>query len=208
MTVDYFGRAYRTVAERLVDYHTRYTGCTIHTSVFSNDGRTLIMRAEIRDCDTERVLSTGHAQAHQNDENPINKLLEKAETTAVGRALAFLDADLMGEEIASADEVSNAVVNQKVEEATARLIAHNDAWKRHEESIHAIKEYLAAGNLGAAWEALNEIPEADLVKLRIAPTKGGWMTVAEKKALEEAKNADFDPERGVYKSVAEIQNEL
>ena len=86
---------------------------------------------------------------------------------------------------------------------TDRLLAHNKAWIEHEASIVAIRQHIDDENLEAAWEAWNEIPEADQMKLKVAPTKGGWMRLKDKAALAQAAKDDFDPERGVYRSIAD-----
>jgi len=202
MPVQIHGKEYHTVAERVAAFRESGAGLglTIETQLIAQDDEKVIMKALILDGET--LLSTGYAEEVRDSSN-INKTsaLENAETSAVGRALAFFG--LAGTEIASADEVAGAISQQKIAEATERLKAHNSAVKEHWDSITAIRQFVDEENIGAAWEAWNEIPEADRMTLKVAPTKGGWMRMQDKKALTEAAAQDFDPERGVYKSIAD-----
>jgi len=81
-------------------------------------------------------------------------------------------------------------------------IAHMDAVKANWDSIVTIKDHLLNNKLSAAWEAWNEIEEDERRNLRVAATKGGILTVEEGKKLKQASDEDFDPEAGVYKSIA------
>ena len=194
-------KEYQTVAYRIKTFRDEHPDWSIATEVISADENKVLVKAAIAN-PAGQIISTGYAE-EVRDATAINRTsaVEVAETSAVGRALAFYG--LAGTEIASADEVAGAIAQQKIEESKKYLIAHNDAWKRHEHSIHCIKAFVDEGNLSAAWEAWNEIPEDDQRALKIAPTKGGWMRKEDKEALTEAAKNDFDPELGVYKSIAE-----
>jgi len=198
--VNIHGKQYQTVAYRVNKFREQHPDWTIQTQLIMQDDEKVIMRALIRN--GEKLLSTGYAE-EVRAASKINatSALEVAETSAIGRALAALG--LAGTEYASADEVAGAISQQKTQEAIDYLKAHNDAWKRHEASIQAIREYVDAGNLPAVWEAWNEIPEDDRRALRVAPTKGGWMRKEDKDALTKASADDFDPKAGVYRSIAE-----
>jgi hypothetical protein len=197
------GKQYRTVALRVSEFRDQHPDWTIETQLIFHDDVKVIMKALIMD--GEKLLATGYAE-EVRAATSINatSALEVAETSAIGRALASLG--LAGTEYASADEMVSALTNQKIQDAVQKLIDHNDAWKRHEDAIHHIKNHLAAGELAAAWEAMLEIPDEDRVKLRVAPTKGGCFTVSEMKLFDQARNEDFDPDKGVYKSVANKGN--
>src|SRR5688572_31386677 len=69
------------------------------------------MKATITD-ESGRVLATGHSEEYRHT-SKINETsaLENAETSAIGRALAAFG--LGGTEFASADEVANAIQQQK-----------------------------------------------------------------------------------------------
>ncbi len=107
--VNIHGKEYKTVALRVKELHAMKQGLCIETSVTVN-GNLVLAKATIRDSDG-RVRSTGHAEEDRT-KGQINKTsaLENAETSAVGRALAFFG--LGGTEIASADELVNALGQQ------------------------------------------------------------------------------------------------
>ena len=186
------GKEYKLVSERLGVFFADY-GARVNTMIAHVGDGGVIMKAEI--VKDGEVISTGHASAPFTTDD---KQLEKCETVAVGRALAFLSKELMGSEIASADEMHKFHEQQ----ATERLIRHNLAWRTHEASLLAIKESLYNGDLSAAWEAWNEIPENDRISLRVAATKGGVFSIEEGKLLKQASEEDFNPETGVYESIA------
>jgi hypothetical protein len=133
------------------------------------------------------VIATGYAEEVRTA-SKINRTsaLENCETSAVGRALAFFG--LAGSEIASADEVANAIQqqnNQTSNEEVERLIAHNEAWRNNSASIYFIKEYIEMDepkweNIAEAW---GEISNDDKQALWLATSKGGVFTTAERAAL-------------------------
>jgi len=200
-TVDIHGTEYTLIATRLRRFREDHPEWSIITKLLC-DTDFVRFKAFIKD-ENGRIIANGYAEEERGLGN-INKTsaVENTETSAVGRALAFVSGEYAGNTIRSAEEMANAISQQNIKDAIAHLVDHNDAWKRHETSIHSIKNHLAEERLGAALEELREIPEDDLCKLRLAPTKGGWMTVDEKKLLEQARKEDFDPVRGVYQSIA------
>lgn len=108
--VSIHGKEYRTVARRIEDFRSKYSSWSIQTDVVARDDAEVVVKATILD-DQGRVISTGYAE-ESRAASKINKTsaLENAETSAVGRALAFFgDA---GTEIASADEVAGAIQQQ------------------------------------------------------------------------------------------------
>lgn len=199
--VDIHGTDYKTVAFRLNEFRENHPDWTIETKLIFQNEIKVIMRARI--LDGEKLIATGYAEEVRDDGSTVNltSAMENAETSAVGRALAFYG--LAGTEIRSADEMSDALIAQGIKQATQRLVDHNEAWKRNEASIHSIKGHLTNERLDAAWEELLEIEEEDRINLRIAPTKGGCFTVEENKLLTQAKADDFDADAGVYRSIAD-----
>ena len=200
MPVKLQGKDYNLVSERLVKLREMWPDAVITTEVEmgANHG---IVRCVI---EVDNRLATGHALF------PVepDKSLEKAETTACGRAMAFLDPELMGSEIASADEIQDWNRGTVEKEFAQKYRRYGEALQRNLVSCAAIKQWLDDGELAAAWEAWNEIDEEDRQALRVAATKGGWLTVEQGKRLKEASDQDFDPERGVYRSIADkVSNE-
>lgn len=199
--VSIHGKQYQTVAYRIATFREKHPEWCVMTEVVTADDERVVVKATIAN-ELQHVIATGYAEEVRGSTN-INKTsaLENAETSAVGRALAFFG--LAGTEIASADEVANAIAQQKIAEATERLIAHNLKWREYENAIVSIRGHCYGGNLQAAWEEWNEIPDDDRMILKVAPTKGGWMDKVVKDGLAQAAKDDFDPDAGVYRSIAE-----
>jgi len=111
MPVNIHGKEYRTVAERLELFHNQFKDVSksIITEIISNDENSVMMKTVIT---IEQDVYTGHAVEVYNS-SMINKTsaLENCETSSIGRALA--SAGFGGSEFASADEVTNAISQQK-----------------------------------------------------------------------------------------------
>lgn len=113
------GKAYKTVARRVADFRRMYTigeGWGIISEMVDGKGADhAVFRAQIVD-PQGRVVATGWGRDAKGD-SPRHKVswVEIAETSAIGRALSFVSADLMGDElqIASADEVVMAIESQE-----------------------------------------------------------------------------------------------
>jgi len=108
--VSIHGKEYQTVARRIEDFRTQHPDWTIQSELLSRDNETVVIKSEILD-NSGRVISTGFAEESRSA-SKINKTsaVENAETSAVGRALAFFG--MGGTEIASADEVASAIAQQ------------------------------------------------------------------------------------------------
>lgn len=112
------GKEYKTVALRVSEFREAYPakdGWAIRTWLISNEGDRVVVSASICDKD-DHVLATGFAEEDRTQGN-INRTsaLENAETSAIGRALAAFG--LGGDEYCSADELVNALNQQKQYEA-------------------------------------------------------------------------------------------
>lgn len=190
-TVSIHGKIYKTVARRIQDFRNEHPDWSIESEVLSAADLVQV-KTTIRDT-AGKVIATGLAEEMRGSTN-INKTsaLENAETSAVGRALAFMG--LGGTEIASADEVANAITQQKELEMVARLEVHNNAVREHLDSVVSIKTCLAMNDYSTAYESWIEIPEEDRRALWVAPSKGGIFTTQERAQMKsnemnEAKNA-------------------
>jgi hypothetical protein len=101
------GKEYHTVAKRVGDFRDTYnlnTGWGVKTEILEHTQEHATVRAIVSD-PAGRIIATGHATEHKAlmDGWMQGSMLEVAETSAVGRALAF--AGYAGTEIASADEM-------------------------------------------------------------------------------------------------------
>lgn len=109
--VNIHGREYQTVAYRVNGFRTDFPKWTIQTEILHRDEEMVVMKASILD-EMGRLIATGHSE-ERRAASTINKTsaLENAETSAIGRALAAFG--MGGTEFATADEVANAIAQQK-----------------------------------------------------------------------------------------------
>ena len=179
--VEIHGKIYLTVARRIDDFRRseEFKDWSIETELVSADESMVVMKSTIRDSHGKDA-ATGFAEENRSL-GKINRTsaLENAETSAVGRALAFLG--LGGTEIASADEVAGAINQQKQIEADEHLLAHANAVHKYFDDIVSIKENIANEDFisaGGAWFDLhNKASEEELQALKRARNKGGiWST--------------------------------
>ena len=193
-TVKIHGKEYKTVALRVQEFREKHSDFTIQTELVEANDTLVIVKATI--AAAGQIISTGYAEEVRSA-SKINRTsaLENAETSAVGRALAFFG--MGGSEIASADEVANAITQQNSQPAIEeinRLIAHNETWRNISTSIYFIKEHIELKSWEAVAEAWAEISNEDKAALWLAPSKGGAFTTAERAAL---KSDEFNAARKV-----------
>ena len=104
MPIDFKGKEYTTVAERMVALQEEYgrQGYSLTTEILSMDETYIVAKAtlNLRHKDLTNTY-TGHAEMARNSRN--DKVMENAETTAIGRALA--SAGWGGDHLASAEEM-------------------------------------------------------------------------------------------------------
>lgn len=103
--IDFKGKAYVLVSDRVIYFNETYPKGSITTELISTpDADTVIIKATVKPNDEQTF--TGYSQATWG-EGYINKTsaLENAETSAVGRALAFMGIGVI-ESIASIDEIN------------------------------------------------------------------------------------------------------
>lgn len=111
-TTDIKGKDYAEVNQRIKAYRMVYPSGTIRTKIESLENGICIFRAEVTDNSGE-LIGTGHAYEKENS-TFINKTsyIENCETSAVGRALGMAGFGI-DTSVASAEEVQNAIENQK-----------------------------------------------------------------------------------------------
>ena len=202
MPVKIHNKDYFTVAERVAKLREDHPDYTIETQLISQDDEKVIMKALIyapggqriiapeteHECHLNmdpKLIATGYAE-EVRAANHINQqaALEVAETSAVGRALAFFG--YAGTEIASADEVASAITQQREKELYKDFAEHMRAVTEHYDSLSTMRIYLADMELNypAARECWNEIPKEDQIILWRATTKGGWLTTREREQMK------------------------
>lgn len=130
-TIPIHGKEYATVALRVaIARRVLGTDLDIVTKIVSIDKETVVMQADI--FINDKHIATGHAE-EKRAASRINQTsaLENAETSCVGRALAFCS--FISDGIASAEEVSAAIVQQdkKIQEALKELeaVSHKGSYQ-------------------------------------------------------------------------------
>jgi hypothetical protein len=177
------GKEYLTVARRINDFRASHPQYGVHTEILSIDENTVVCRAVITD-DAGRQLSSGIAEEHRRS-SKINQTsaTENCETSAVGRALAFLG--MAGTEIASADEVAGAIAQQNGgSDEHDYLVAHANAVRENLEEIYQIKAAIANDDLMTAASYYADMDRDVVTALWRAPSKGGIWTTAERKLMQ------------------------
>lgn len=113
-TINIKGKEYITVNERLIYFRNtnEFKGFGIKEDIISIDDTEGIFKVTIYDSNGDPIVSA-HAQEYR-DSSYINKtsFVENGFTSALGRALGYLGIGI-DTSIASANEVQNAVTNQK-----------------------------------------------------------------------------------------------
>jgi hypothetical protein len=181
-TVEIHGKTYNTVAKRIKQFRDDHPHWTVGTKILSN-ADVILIRATIRD-EGGRMVATGTAEEERGRTQILStSALETCETSAVGRALAFLG--YAGTEIASDEEIEQAKAQQAelVNETIVKLKTHNAAVRENIESIVAIKHYLLNDDYSSAYEAYSELDDDTKTAITLAPTKGGIFTTLEVKKI-------------------------
>ncbi len=174
------GKEYKTVALRVAEFRAKHPDFTIATEIVEANDVLVVMKATISMGNV--VIATGHAEEVRSA-SKINAqaAMEVAESSAVGRALAFFG--MAGEElqIASADEVVNAISQQNDSE----WIEYIHAIDEHFDFVVSIKSAVA----NEEWETLRciieETPNEVKKKFSRAYTKGGVFTTHEVKCMKQ-----------------------
>ncbi len=134
-TVNIKGKDYVEVHERLKFFREVYPEYTLDTQTIEKTEDTVMFKAVILN-EQGRIIASGHAEERRGS-SFINKTsyVENCETSAWGRALGNFGIGL-DTAVASADEVSNAILNDKpkpkaVSKPTRiQLVVEDDNWAK------------------------------------------------------------------------------
>ena len=112
-TINIKGNDYVMVNERVMEFHKLYPNGSIVTEIIEMTERCITRTKVTPDVSNPDRYFTGIAY-EQEGSNYINKtsFIEQCETSSVGRSLGFLNIGIK-QSIASAEEVSNAIEQQK-----------------------------------------------------------------------------------------------
>lgn len=111
--IDFKGKKYVLVSDRVIYFNETYPQGSITTELVSKpEDEMVVMKAIVKPNDKQTF--TGYSQATWG-EGYINKTsaLENAETSAVGRALAFMGIGVI-ESIASIDEINKTTTTKPI----------------------------------------------------------------------------------------------
>lgn len=176
--IDFKGKPYVQVSDRVLYFNETYDKGSITTELVSSpQDDMVVVKATIKPVEGENRAFTGYSQATWDD-GYINKTsaLENAETSAVGRALAFMGIGVI-ESIASADEINKAQTQPPKKKATEKMTSE----QAKERAMGAI-------------ETANNVWNLDEVKKNI--DKSPYLNDEDKDALYFAiteRRASFDP---------------
>ena len=126
MPVKIHGKDYKTVAERVTEFHNDHKDKkSIITEIIQFKDGIVVVKAVIK---IGEDVFCGHAYEDIGS-SPINttSALENCETSAIGRALA--SAGYLGSEFASADELVTALNKQKAPSKAKKEDLSGDAWR-------------------------------------------------------------------------------
>lgn len=160
------GKSYSTVARRVALFRKRFppeSGWAILTVAEELGADYIVMRADIVNPDG-RVIATGWARDGKTDSSRHKtSWVEITETSAVGRALAFLDEEFMGDElqIASADEVRNAIES---EGGSAPQQSGPDKDKLFADYMTRIEQAVSSKEVGELGKGIDKLPLAATAK--------------------------------------------
>jgi len=137
------------------------------------------------DASRHTVRTVGEAM--DSGDKATNKAMSAAYKYAAFQAFAIPtegdnDADATTHEVKKTAVVKP--IDAKAQEDEARLNAHNAAVARNMASVQAIKEYIAAEDVGEAAKCWYELSEDDQAALWRAPTKGGVFTTKERDVMK------------------------
>lgn len=139
MPVSIHGKEYKTVAERVTEIHqnNKDKALSIETELISWNEGVVIFKAKVT---TSCGIFTGYAYEREGA-SQINKTsaLENCETSSIGRAIAA--AGYSGTEYASANEVQNAINQQKNDTFSTTDIAPRPLTKQYAEMIKDLTQY-------------------------------------------------------------------
>lgn len=170
------GKQYRTVARRVADFRAKYppsSGWAIDTKIEQLGEGSAIVRASIISPEGRPVATALAQDAAGDSSRHKTSWLEIAETSAVGRALAFFSVETMGDElqVASAEEVQSArAASERIEALKEELNEVKKSVKP--ETVEAARKLAADGSVASLEKAL-------VFMRRESELRPGWYDIAE-----------------------------
>jgi len=137
--VDMKGKKYTTVAMRVEVFRKHFPDYSVNTRVTVDDGKRVIVVAEIYPPGAERPIATGIAEEIRGSTN-VNRTsaVENCATSSVGRALAVLG--LHGGEFASDFEIDLAKQNGTTMDMNEAVQAAKEAEQEEDEVMEDLQQ--------------------------------------------------------------------
>lgn len=181
--IEIHGRNYNTVAKRITDFRAKHgtqDGWGIVTEFLMKTPEFVYAKATIVD-KHGMTIATGHAYEEKANmqSNMADSMIEVAETSAVGRALAF--AGFGGQDIASADDMARKAA------APPKMSP-----KRHREVVESILSFVEADDGLGLLQVVDEMDQEE--QLYIWSTLRSWERSAAKKLLAAARDDANKPD--------------
>jgi hypothetical protein len=166
---------YVEVNERIHSFWLKHPNGRIHTEIVSWQDGILVMRAMVwRDMNDQYPCAVGHTYEIEGSSHIVKgSILEVAETSVVGRALAIAG-EMVKRSVASKEEVENAISHQTELE--------NEPDRSNDPAIKA-KWELLAGNLDGYADGVKKLRDKGMTWAQIE-------TVLIDKIKQKQKNAD------------------
>jgi len=167
-TINIKEKPYVEVNERIKHFRSspEYKGWSLSTKIIFQSETEVWMKATVCD-DKGKKVATGHAYEDKRN-GFINKTshVENCETSAWGRALANLGIGI-DSQVASYEEVANAVLNQGTAPQNITLNINDGNWEK-------VLKYISTQK--TQGKEMEEIVEQLIKKYNIAPSVKGSLT--------------------------------
>lgn len=190
--IDFKGKNYVMVDQRVKAFRKLFPDGFIRTHMVSIEDGVCVMKAEvgsyIDNYHNELIFATGWAYEKESS-SYINKTsyIENCETSAVGRALGFLGLGIEGGAICSAEELANAINNQKKTEKPMETPTTIFIRKM----IRDTQERLGLASYEEARAKVFEMVDALVKSGAIKPVDWNKITLAEAEVVFEAIEYNF-----------------
>lgn len=190
--IDFKGKNYVMVDQRVKAFRKLFPEGFIRTHMVSIEDGVCVMKAEvgsyIDNYHNELIFATGWAYEKESS-SYINKTsyIENCETSAVGRALGFLGLGIEGGAICSAEELANAINNQKKTEKPTETPTTIFIRKM----IRDTQERLGLASYEEARAKVFEMVDALVKSGGIKPVDWNKITLAEAEVVFEAIEYNF-----------------
>ena len=163
MTIPIHGKEYMMVNERIKCFREVFPNYALLSEIVRLTDECVVIKASVLD-ENDRVIATGYAQEDRNS-SQINSTsyVENCETSAWGRALANLGVGI-DVAISSADELTNALVQQSGQGASEKQINYlKSLIKKYGQTD---KAYLDSYGVNDFSELSSKVISEDISKLK------------------------------------------